>query len=662
VVTNAGCIHAGFGFTSQLVRSLHDDNQVLKYKYESLVQRIPGASPIASPVSSPRSSVAFSRPSSDGNADSTFLRPQSPVVSSSMLSTSTGSNRRKGSKRISITHTELAQLTDQNAELTSQLEDLEKEATKADEAAKRKFGKLEREIEKLKGDLDQAVEQLQQKEKEIERSSEAKRHRLERDERLLALREKQQQQHPQQGVVDFSPPPIPIKRFTRLAADDSHDEQVSFPSGSYNAEVDLISQLMDKIRELEETNGEVSKQQYESVKRLKKAMIGAEGMRKVYDYLSDEEDVEVEIVDSDEFVDAAEHHPGVSLDSVPEEDLPMTFSSLRRTINEDIHKRFANELSEDELHDHAFDEMEHTYPRSRGTIVGLFDSPGRRGRSVSLMNLQDEDSDDMDDSKIFSRGVSPIGSALLMPQEPPSHIRSLGSELGSEYGDDLDGSTHERRHVRTTSLFSLSALIADNSSPNSVTHSHSASLIESSPTPAPKRPTASTHQRGGSVRDKDRVSDTGTLDRNRSQLRSRMLSQTISARSTRWADGRLEDVGTSTSRTPRVSAPLITEMFQSAVQQVTGSPPVTTVGSPRISYAADVNLDESRERSPDRPAAEETAEVGTKERERRRTGFVGFVLEIWLWLQFVLIIMVFVCAMARRGPRNVLKETERKRA
>ena len=540
---------------------------------------------------------------------------------------------------------------DQNTELTSQLEDLEKEATKADEAAKRKFGKLEREIEKLKGDLDKAFEQLQQKEIEIERSSEAKRQRLERDERLLALREKQQLQHPQQGVIDFSPPPIPIKRFTRFAVDDSHDEQVSFPSGSYNAEVDLISQLMDKIRELEEMNGEVSEQQNESVRRLKKAMIGAEGMRKVYDYLSDEEDVEVEFVDSDDFVDAAEHHLGGSLDSVPEEDLPMRFSSLRRTINEDIHRRFADELSEDELHD------QHTHPRSRGTIVGLFDSPERRTRTVSLMDLQDEDSDDMDDSKIFSRGVSPIVSPLLMPQEPPSHISSLGSELGSEYGEGPDGNTHEHRHVRTTSLLSLTALIADNSPPNRTTHSHSPSLIESSPTPAPKRPTAPTHQRGGSLRDRDRPSDTGTLDRNRSQLRSRLLSQTISARSTRWSDGRLEDVAFSTSRTPSVSAPLITEMFQSAVQQVTGPPPpVTAVTSPRISHVAEVNLDESRERSPDRPA-----EVGTKESERRRAGFVGFVLEIWLWLQFVLIIMIFIWAVARRGPRNVLKEAERKR-
>jgi len=650
-------MHAGFGLTSQLVKTLHEDNQVLKDKYDSLVQRIPGASPIASPLGSPRSSFAFSRPSSDGNGDSIFLRPQSPIISSTMLSAGTPNmNRRKGSKRISMTPAELAQLTDQNAELTSQLEDLEKEATKADEAARRKLGKLEREIERLKGDLDKALEELQQKEKEIEKSSEAKRQKLEREERLLALREKQQQQHPQQGIVDFSPPSIPIKRFSHVPAD---DERVSFPSESYNTEVDLISQLMNKIKELEEANQEISKEQNESVKRLRKAMIGAEGMRKVYDCLSDDEDLEVEIVDEDEFMDAVEHPARSPLDSVPEEDPPIRFSSLRRTINEDIHKRLATELSEDELHDHAYDEMGQAHPRSRGSIVGLFDSPEGRGRSVSLMNLQDEDSDDMDDSKIFSRGVSPIGSPLLMPQDPPTHIRSLGSELGSEYGEDPGRTTPEHRHVRTTSLFSLGGLITDNTPSNLTTHGPSVSLIESSPTPPSRRPTVSAHQRSASLRDKDRSSDTGTLDRNRSHLRSRLLSQTIAARSARWSGGRMEDVAIEASRAPRISAPMITEMFQSAIQQVTGSSPATVVP---FSHVAEVNLDESRDRSPARPGAEEATEAGTKEKEKGYTGFVGFVLEIWLWLQFVLIIVVFIWAMARRGPRNVLKETERKRA
>lgn len=40
-------------------------------------------------------------------------------------------------------------------------------------------------------------------------------------------------------------------------------------------------------------------------------------------------------------------------------------------------------------------------------------------------------------------------------------------------------------------------------------------------------------------------------------------------------------------------------------------------------------------------------------------GFVGFILEIWLWLQFSIVIMVFLWAMARRGPKSVLEDAER---
>lgn len=43
----------------------------------------------------------------------------------------------------------------------------------------------------------------------------------------------------------------------------------------------------------------------------------------------------------------------------------------------------------------------------------------------------------------------------------------------------------------------------------------------------------------------------------------------------------------------------------------------------------------------------------------KKSGFVGFVLEIWLWLQFTIVVMVFLWAMARKGPKSVLKDAER---
>lgn len=47
--------------------------------------------------------------------------------------------------------------------------------------------------------------------------------------------------------------------------------------------------------------------------------------------------------------------------------------------------------------------------------------------------------------------------------------------------------------------------------------------------------------------------------------------------------------------------------------------------------------------------------------QKRKQGFVGFVLEVWLWLQFAIVVCVFLWAMARRGPKSVLEDAERRR-
>ena len=38
-----------------------------------------------------------------------------------------------------------------------------------------------------------------------------------------------------------------------------------------------------------------------------------------------------------------------------------------------------------------------------------------------------------------------------------------------------------------------------------------------------------------------------------------------------------------------------------------------------------------------------------------------FIFELWLWLQFAIVILVFLYAMARRGPKSVLEDAERRR-
>ncbi|ESK95089.1 hypothetical protein Moror_13821 [Moniliophthora roreri MCA 2997] len=45
-------------------------------------------------------------------------------------------------------------------------------------------------------------------------------------------------------------------------------------------------------------------------------------------------------------------------------------------------------------------------------------------------------------------------------------------------------------------------------------------------------------------------------------------------------------------------------------------------------------------------------------KEKKSAGFGDIVLEVWLWLQFAVIILVFLWAMAKRGPKSVLGDVQ----
>lgn len=47
--------------------------------------------------------------------------------------------------------------------------------------------------------------------------------------------------------------------------------------------------------------------------------------------------------------------------------------------------------------------------------------------------------------------------------------------------------------------------------------------------------------------------------------------------------------------------------------------------------------------------------------EVAKSRFGRVMIEVWMWLQFVIIMLVFVWAMARKGPKSVLRDAERKR-
>ena len=59
------------------------------------------------------------------------------------------------------------------------------------------------------------------------------------------------------------------------------------------------------------------------------------------------------------------------------------------------------------------------------------------------------------------------------------------------------------------------------------------------------------------------------------------------------------------------------------------------------------------------PSTETGVVVATP--KAKSDGFVGFILEVWLWLQFAIVVLVFLWAMARRGPKSILHEAETRR-
>jgi hypothetical protein len=137
------------------------------------------------------------------------------------------------------------------------------------------------------------------------------------------------------------------------------------------------------------------------------------------------------------------------------------------------------------------------------------------------------------------------------------------------------------------------------------------------------------------------------------------MSQTLFSRTSRWADVRFPNGGGTDSERPatissisglpqRLSSALDVVMENFAGPRAGDSPVSEAPPSPSV-VAEDDNNNYAGEGS-----------VVLDDGGRKKRAMVAFVLEVWLWLQFVIIIVVFLWAMARRGPKSVLGEAERR--
>lgn len=493
--------------------------------------------------------------------------------------------------------------------------------------------------------------------------------------------------------------------------------QLSAPQLEYA----IISQLLMKIRELEVTNAQITEGQRVAADKYRSVQRDAENLRKAYDHLTFESgDLRISSQDTSG-VKALRSVSGETITfnssrRTVDGDLSDDGGEFARGIGDNMQSTTRSTLggpsNPSAIH------------KARKSVVGLFDSevPTDRGSTIemnyapsviissSFRHASPTPPSNLDDASLWStaateglnissHSVSTLGLSRQIAGDPSVRRHTLESELGSEFGDDW-GEGGGNHHLRSTSLYDLTGLVGSSretspapdgspiEDPAQVFYSpestHSEMEWEDADVDA-LSVASITSVAGSAVPQRDRglgifvepstpranrvleaSSSALSLDDPRC-TRNYRLSQTVRARTNRWVEGRYDNVPSSAvvRRRPtgkhkqRASdaSMVFSETFETVVRQMsfTGGFPVETDDE-----NGEADGESTVKVAVHPPIPEETEVVATPSGPRQQ-GFVGFVLEIWLWLQFVIVVVVFLWAMARRGPKNVLKEAENRR-
>ncbi|KAF7332382.1 hypothetical protein MKEN_00120000 [Mycena kentingensis (nom. inval.)] len=524
--------------------------------------------------------------------------PSTPPNQDNELSFDEDPRASRRRSRISIHPSDISLLADQNAELLSKLETLEEEAQREQLEKQAQVGP-----EKI-------VEELWRKKKEREAKFRAMRTGSTPPRAPWPFGDESE-------IRDFAPP----GPFSRAALTPSQSAELG--GDSYGAEHSfehpnehaVVAQLLAKIKELEETNTRIIQQQTETADKLHAVQRETESISKVYEYFSPENGIEWEVV--------AEEGRKSPMDGT------IRFRSFRRTLD-----------SEGSESDDSSVMLPRRGPR-RKSVLDLFED-GMGTRSATPVP----------DTLSSNSELSPLKFNTPQSEWVP-HRPTLHSELGSEFSTEAIS--------RQGSLYDLSFSVSPSPSPsptplpgtaadlslrNHLTPKLNALHLSIEP-PTPVMAGTLTSP-GGSLREK-------------SKQRHDRMAQTLFLRTNRWVDGRYSPISSSGSTS------LIDE----------STPKRDSVTLPqRLSSAFDVVMDnfvppsvedEDKDKDMDRQVARaghvkesSIASVVLDETGERKKAFVAFVLEAWLWLQFAVVIVVFLWAMAKRGPRTVLGEADRR--
>lgn len=682
---------------------------------------------------------------------------------------------------MSIASADISLLEDQNAKLLDKLEKLEAESISADHAGRRELKRLEKEITFLRESLEKTQAKSEELEERVQGAvvGEAWRRKKEREAKFKAMRnlgrndsfdneepvrnfapEGSRHGGPSDGFSFFPTSASPNQNQNRqLKAFSNNDGSSDDTAPSLSQpEHALISQLLIKVQELEETNSRILQQQSDTAVQLSAVQRDTAHITKVYETLADSNTTELELDhDNDEAQEQEEPY------TEEEEEKSMKFSSLKRSI----------ESKE------SFDgtcivrpEFGVSTGKKRASVMGLFDEPDAptsedvpNGEGSSPSPTQGNPTHDQDrssaswmdeqDRSTWSSVTSATAAGLASPLPPgalsPLHFFSpathappelsptnsrptLQHELDKELGNnnwELHGPPNNHHlHMRALSLYDFSQIsvpptpsplsrtsslalprrmsndndsgqrpgfddsglsIRDGTTPRTpplLTSANSLRLSVEPPTPS--RLGSLSNSAGGRV--------VYSLNDTRSP-RMQMMSDTLRSRTNRWVDRRFmfqhqyeEDADDGDVDNDEEDEDDQKTLFTDLSRPP--SPLDLSIGIPnRLSHAVDSMIegfnsfsvtstgnDEGNDDDDDDDGASITAitplrrrhgghvrersvplHAGTspekKEEEKRNS---GFLLQVWLWLQFAIVVFVFLYAMARRGPTKVLTEDHKR--
>jgi len=304
----------------------------------------------------------------------------------------------------------------------------------------------------------------------------------------------------------------------------------------------------------------------------------------------------------------------------------MRFQSLRRSINGDLRKLPMSVGGTA----HSSGPLKSAPLKARKTLVGLFDTPTRDDAEPSLPT------NDPSSSPALSFLDLPAGSPFS--SQRASHTHTLGSELGSEYGGDYA----ENHHLRSSSLYDV--FLSGPSASRPATPTPMTPLNNSS-NPLPDGP-----QSAKLCQDLEKTPQRKTHKADRPHR----LSDTIRARTHYWVDKRYHF----TTPVRRFASRHGPEFGNgSAEGQITAM-------KPAVAQAAVQTMTDAEERNLAVVSADTTGELQstvavTLLEQKKRGRVTRMVIELWLWVQFVIVILVFLWVITKRGPRSVLRNAER---